>query len=85
MQLAKEAEILKEIRTSEEESGDILKKAEAEKWLKDFRSFSLQLLDKNGNIKKKNKSLIKELHKEKQIRKCSNCGESGHYVSRCKK
>ena len=53
MQLAKEAEILKEIRTSEEESEDILKRAEAEKQkiIEKAKKDSLNAIsDKKGEI-----------------------------------
>ncbi len=53
MQLAKEAEILKEIRTSEEESEGMLKKAEAEKQriIEKAKKDSLKAIsDKKGEI-----------------------------------
>jgi vacuolar-type H+-ATPase subunit H len=53
MQLAKEAEILKEIRTSEDESEDMLKKAEAEKQriIEKAKKDSLKAIsDKKGEI-----------------------------------
>lgn len=53
MQLAKEAEILKEIRTSEKESEDILRKAETEKQkiIEKAKKDSLKAIsDKKGEI-----------------------------------
>ena len=67
MQLAKEAEILKEIRTSEDESEDMLKKAEAEKQriIEKAKKDSLKAIsDKKGEIIKEQEEKLAALREK---------------------
>lgn len=54
-------------------------------WLKSFRSFNLQILDKDGRVKKKIKSKVIEIEKPKQNRVCSICHKNGHNSATCHK
>ncbi len=87
MQLAKEAEILKEIRTSEDESEDMLKKAEAEKQriIEKAKKDSLKAIsDKKGGIIKEQEEKLAALRERAASLRNEKLQESSKSVKQLK-
>lgn len=87
MQLAKEAEILKEIRTSEDESESMLKKAEAEKQriIEKAKKDSLKAIsDKKGEIIKEQEEKLAALREKAASLRNENLQESSKSVKQLK-
>lgn len=87
MQLAKEAEILKEIRTSEEESEDILKEAEAEKQriIEKAKKDSLKYIsDKKGKIIREHEEKLAALREKTASLRNEKLQESSKSVKQLK-
>ena len=87
MQLAKEAEILKEIRTSEEESEGMLKKAEAEKQkiIEKAKKDSLKAIsDSKGRIMREQEEKLVALREKASSLRNENLQESQSSIAQLK-